>query len=123
MFSNNFKNYTNYVGYSRNEMLKFTETLDLDFAFLPFRVEETYSFALSDIFLQNLPLVTIGRGAITERCIGRANTIVLPPKSDFHAVVQNLFKIALNKESEKPKNVSKIMLEKRSRNPDHYYFL
>lgn len=121
--SKKFKNYVNYLGYSRAEMLKFCRSLDLDFAFLPFRVDETYSFTLSDIFLLNLPLVTIGRGAITERCIGRANTIVLPPKSDFHAVVQNLFKIALNRESEKPKNVSKIMLEKRSRNPDHYYFL
>jgi glycosyltransferase involved in cell wall biosynthesis len=121
--SNGFKNYINYTGYSRNEMLQFCRSLDLDFAFLPFRVEETYSFTLSDIFLLNLPLVTIGRGAITERCFGRANTIVLPPKSDFHVVVHNLFKIALNNESEKRKKISKIRLEKRSRNPDHYYFL
>jgi len=121
--SNRFKNYINYTGYSRNEMLKFCRSLDLDFAFLPFRVEETYSFTLSDIFLLNLPLVTIGRGAITERCFGRVKTIVLPPKSDFHVVVHNLFKIALNNESEKRKKISQIRLEKRSRNPDHYYFL
>jgi hypothetical protein len=118
--SNEFKNYINYVGYSRSEMLKFAETLDLDFAFLPFRVEETYSFALSDIFLLQLPLLTIGRGAITERCIGRVHTIVLPPKSDFKEVVHNFFNIALNKDSEK---ISKISLEKRSRNPNLYYFL
>ena len=121
--SKKFKNYINYTGYSRNEMLKFCRSLDLDFAFLPFRVEETYSFTLSDIFLLNLPLLTIGRGAITERCFGRANTIVLPPKSDFHVVVHNLFKIALNNESEKRKKISKFRLEKCSRNPDHYYFL
>jgi hypothetical protein len=101
-------------------MLKFTETLDLDFAFLPFRVEETYSFALSDIFLLQLPLVTIGRGAITERCFGRVHTIVLPPKSGFKEVIQNFFNIALNKDSQK---ISKISLEKRTRNPNLYYFL
>jgi glycosyltransferase involved in cell wall biosynthesis len=118
--SDAFKNYVNYVGYSRIEMLKFSETLDLDFAFLPFRVEETYSFALSDIFLLQLPLVTIGRGAIPERCFGRAHTIVLPPKSDLNDVIKSFFKIAINIE---PVKISKISLEKRSRNPNLYYFL
>lgn len=118
--SDAFKNYVNYVGYSRNEMLKFSETLDLDFAFLPFRVEETYSFALSDIFLLQLPLVTIGRGAIPERCFGRAHTIVLPPKSDLNDVIKSFFKIAIYMNPEK---ISKISLEKRSRNPHLYYFL
>ena len=64
--------------------------------------------------------MTIGRGAITERCFGRDHTIVLPPKSDFNEVIKSFFKIAINKDPEK---ISKISLEKRSRNPNLYYFL
>ncbi len=49
-------------------------------AWLPFRVPETYSFALSDCMLAGLPILATGIGAIPERVAGRDATWLVPPE-------------------------------------------
>jgi hypothetical protein len=72
----------------RSEIEKSIELLNVDFAWLPFQCEETYSFALSDIFLSHLPLISTNLGAISERCLGRDLTLLLEPNLDVFSIVE-----------------------------------
>jgi hypothetical protein len=75
-----FKNddyYINIPNMNRNELLDECKKLPISFAFLPFQVDETYSFALSDVFLLQLPLIVSEVGAIPERCIKRNLTLFI----------------------------------------------
>jgi hypothetical protein len=79
--------YYNFPNLPRAEMLTEIRSLDLDLAFLPFQAEESYSFALSDVFNLNLPLISTKVGAITERCMGRDLTILLDSSTDTNSIL------------------------------------
>ncbi len=81
-------NYVNLPDLGRSEIEKSIELLNVDFAWLPFQCEETYSFALSDIFLSHLPLISTNLGAISERCLGRDLTLLLEPNLDVFSIVE-----------------------------------
>ncbi len=118
-----YPNYTHYEGFSRQEMLTFCTSLDLDFAFLPFQSEETYSFTLSDIMLLGLPLITTKVGAIPERCNARSNTFLIPYDSKIQDVIQN-FNLATKKSTKpKPNRIKQIYLHRFSREKQLYFFL
>ena len=81
--------YENHYFLNRQDLIKFSQKLDVSFAFLPFQAEETYSFALSDIFLLNLPLVSTCVGSIPERCSSRTSTILLDSKTSIDGIIKS----------------------------------
>ena len=91
--------YCNFTNLSRSEMLLKINSLNLDFAFLPYQAEETYSFTLSDIFNLHLPLVSTKVGAIPERCLGRESTILLSPSSDTRLIIKAFKKLVTGEHS------------------------
>lgn len=118
-----YSNYTNYQGFSRQKMLNFCTTLDLDFAFLPFQSEETYSFTLSDVMLLELPLITTDVGAIPERCNARENTFLIQYDASIQEVIQKFNFATKRRPSSKSKKFGHIYLQKFSRNDELYFFL
>jgi hypothetical protein len=103
--------------------LTFCSELDLDFAFLPFQAEETYSFTLSDIMFLGLPLVTTAVGAIPERCQGRRNTILVSKDSETKDIIKVFESITVIASKIKSKKVDKVQLQRFSRNKSLYFFL
>ncbi len=120
---NSYSNYTHYEGFDRQNMLTFCSELDLDFAFLPFQAEETYSFTLSDIMFLGLPLVTTAVGAIPERCQGRRNTILVSKDSETKDIIKVFESITVIASKIKSKKVDKVQLQRFSRNKSLYFFL
>lgn len=101
--------YYNFSNLARSEMLSKISTLDLDLALLPFQAEESYSFALSDVFKLNLPLISTKVGAIPERCMGRDLTILLDPSSEIDLMLKSISDLILGNivshRSNIPKNI------------------
>jgi hypothetical protein len=118
-----YLNYTNYEGFDRQNMLKFCSSLDLDFAFLPFQAEETYSFTLSDIMLLGLPLVTTKVGAITERCNARKNTFLIPHNSKIPEVINKFNLVTKPISRPKSKGIKHVHSQRFSREKRLYFFL
>jgi hypothetical protein len=85
--------YLNIPNMNRDELLDECRRLPISFAFLPFQVEETYSFTLSDIFLLQLPLVVSKVGAVPERCINRNFTLLILPESSEKAIISSFDKL------------------------------
>jgi hypothetical protein len=85
--------YTNISNMNRNELLAECRKLPISFAFLPFQVDETYSFTLSDVFLLQLPLIVSRVGAIPERCINRNFTLLIEPKSSERVIISSFNKL------------------------------
>jgi hypothetical protein len=116
------KNYENYVFQDRDQVLKFCLLYEFKFAFLPFNSPETYSFALSDVFILKLPLLTTDIGAIKERCAFRDYTHLLsintPLKDYLNFFVSD--KILEKSDFSKKDNDA---FEVRSRSKEYYYFL
>ena len=81
--------YINFPDMNRNELLDECKKLPISFAFLPFQVDETYSFTLSDVFLLQLPLVVSEVGAIPERCIKRNLTLFIDPDSTERLILES----------------------------------
>jgi hypothetical protein len=79
--------YANFSNVNRNEIMGLISELEVDFAWLPFQCEETYSFTLSDIFRSHLPLISTNLGAIPERCLGRERTVLLDPDLDARSIL------------------------------------
>jgi hypothetical protein len=90
--------YTNFSNVNRNELSGLISELDVDFAWLPFQCEETYSFTLSDIFRSHLPLISTNLGAVQERCWGRDRTLLLDPDLDAHSILDFFRKFVNSKE-------------------------
>ena len=120
---NSFPNYVNYEGFTRQNMLNFCSTLDLDFAYLPFQAEETYSFTLSDVMMLELPLITTDVGAINERCVRRNNSILIPRNSKVEDIINNFDLITKNRFTPIPGRISSDTFIKRSRKKNLYLFL
>ena len=118
-----YSNYTHYEGFGRQKMLNFCKILDLDFAFLPFQAEETYSFTLSDVMLLGLPLITTKVGAIPERCNERNNTFLIPRDSTIQEVIQKFNLVTKPDVSSNSKKVRQIYSQKFSRQRKLYFFL
>ena len=74
---------------NRNELLDECKKIPISFAFLPFQVDETYSFTLSDVFLLQLPLIVSEVGAIPERCINRNLTLFIDPDSPERQILKS----------------------------------
>jgi hypothetical protein len=87
------KYYTNFLGLERKSIYDFVSRLEIDFAWLPFQCEESYSFTLSDIFLLGLPLISYSIGAIPERCYKRENTILVNESDNEVTNVLNYFQL------------------------------
>ena len=87
--------YINFPDLNRNELLDECRKLPISFAFLPFQVEETYSFALSDVFLLQLPLIVSKVGAIPERCLKRNLTLFIDPDSAERLILESFKKLVL----------------------------
>lgn len=68
-----------YGGFEQDELNELVCMTGAHLAWLPFAAPETYSFALSDVLLQGLPVLTVGVGAIAERLDGRPFSWVLDP--------------------------------------------
>ena len=81
--------YVNFPDMNRNELLEECKKLPISFAFLPFQVDETYSFTLSDVFLLQLPLIVSKVGAIPERCITRNLTLFIDSDSTERKVLES----------------------------------
>jgi hypothetical protein len=81
--------YINIPNMNRNELLDECRKLPISFAFLPFQVDETYSFSLSDVFLLRLPLVVSKVGAIPERCLKRDLTLLIDPDSTERQILES----------------------------------
>ena len=81
--------YVNFPNMNRDELLDECKKLPISFAFLPFQVEETYSFTLSDVFLLQLPLIVSKVGAITERCLNRNLTMFIDPDSTERLILDS----------------------------------
>lgn len=116
--------YTNISNLNRDDLLTLCKDLSISFAFLPFQADETYSFALSDIFTLRLPLITTQIGAVTERCLNRDLTLLMPRDISASSVV-NLFKKLVNTQLELSLDKSKIpenIKVKRERMSDSYDF-
>ncbi len=120
---NSFPNYVNYEGFTRQNMLDFCSTLDLDFAYLPFQAEETYSFTLSDVMMLELPLITSDVGAITERCARRNNSFLISRNSKMEDIINNFDLITKNRNMQIPGKISSDISLKRSRRKNLYLFL
>ncbi len=120
---NSFANYVNYEGFTRHNMLNFCSTLDLDFAYLPFQAEETYSFTLSDVMMLELPLVASDVGAINERCVRRNNSILISRNSKVEDIINNFYLITKNRFTPIPGRISSDTFLKRTRKKNLYLFL
>jgi hypothetical protein len=104
-------------------MLNFCSTLDLDFAYLPFQAEETYSFTLSDVMMLELPLVASDVGAINERCVRRNNSILISRNSKVEDIINNFYLITKNRFTPIPGRISSDTFLKRTRKKNLYLFL
>lgn len=91
------KHYTNFLGVERSSIYGFVSSLEIDFAWLPFQCEESYSFTLSDIFLLGLPLISNSIGAVSERCYNRKNTFLVKETDENVTNVLNYFKLLTSK--------------------------
>jgi len=81
--------YINIPNMNRNELLDECRKLPISFAFLPFQVDETYSFTLSDVFLLQLPLIVSKVGAIPERCLKRNLTLFIDYDSTERKILES----------------------------------
>jgi hypothetical protein len=108
-------NYYNFPNLPRAKMITQIRSLNIDLAFLPFQAEETYSFALSDVFKLNLPLISTKVGAITERCMGRDLTILLDPSSDINSILIALTDLINGNSENNSGPIQKYMIEARNR--------
>ena len=87
--------YINFPDMNRNELLNECKKLPISFAFLPFQVDETYSFTLSDVFLLQLPLVVSEVGAIRERCMNRNLTLFIDPDSTERQILESFNRLVI----------------------------
>jgi hypothetical protein len=81
--------YLNIPNMNRDELLDECRKLPISFAFLPFQVDETYSFTLSDVFLLQLPLIVSKVGATSERCLKRNLTLLIDPDSTERQILES----------------------------------
>ena len=66
--------------YRQGELNAWVCRLRPHLAWLPFSAPETHSFALSEVMLQGLPILSTGLGAVAERLFGRPASWVLTPE-------------------------------------------
>lgn len=119
----NSKSYVNFSELSRDQFKNKISELNVDFAFLPFQTPETYSFSLSDVILNKLPLISYSLGAINERCAGRKNTILLSQKSDADKVIKSFTKLIKGTKGVAPVKPNKSNVFYQSRETKIYSFL
>jgi glycosyltransferase involved in cell wall biosynthesis len=81
--------------YTQDSLMKSLENLKIDVIWLPYQSPETYSFALTDALNSKLPIVASDVGAIKERLIGRAYTVIVEPETTAPTVITS-FKNAIN---------------------------
>jgi hypothetical protein len=117
------QNYS-HLGYiNRKDIYNKVLNLDVSFAFIPFTVEETYSFTLSDIFLLRLPLISTRIGSVPERTFGRPKTILLRKNTTNQAILKAFNKIIFEQASLKGTSVPNNYLDLRKRKTSDYFFL
>jgi hypothetical protein len=119
----NFESYVNFSNLSRDQFKNKISDLNVDFAFLPFQTPETYSFSLSDVILDNLPLISFSSGAITERCAGRKNTILLSQESGVDKVINSFLRLIYGAKVMITVKPNKTDIFYQSRNANIYSFL
>ena len=113
--------YINIPDMDRNELLDECRKLPISFAFLPFQVDETYSFTLSDIFLLQLPLIVSKVGAIPERCLKRNLTLFIESDSTERKILDSFNRLVLAHKDKCFSNftLSKEVKLKRLRTPQN----
>jgi glycosyltransferase involved in cell wall biosynthesis len=78
-------NLTKMGAYDSAEVNSLIEELSPNLCILPFMWNETYSFTLSEIFRNRIPLISTSVGAIVERCFERPYTMLLDKNSTLES--------------------------------------